>query len=423
MSPWEVLDLPDGEPVAAADLKRAYARKVKQHPPDVDPEGFQLVREAYEILGAWTREAMEEEPGGMEDIAAEEPTVLAERRIRPAPPDDLPPPPSRTPAPETRRREARADDLADVDAAAALPKGKERDKKLHAALRALADRMQEDRGLVAVWSRALLETVDDPERPRLVVSYARYGDIVLDLFEAEGLLAGRVFRIFRSEGKFDRLKRLALAVLDHRGEPRHDVGLPFAFLAASVAIVAPDAARGLADRAFRGATRKEEATPAWLDLDRLLAAGEEALVASEPARTYLAARLDRTAPDRAGEPIAMRLVARLSRSSALRSMLLERDPGFVAAADKRFPRKRPAPEAQAPGWRSVVGLIWAVVVVIGALSRSCEPTPSKPDDLRKILEEHRKRDMDRDLDKMMKEIREKYGLDRDPVGTPPNGSR
>lgn len=42
---------------SAAEVRRAYRRKVKEHPPDRDPEGFRKVREAYEHLldpaGRW----------------------------------------------------------------------------------------------------------------------------------------------------------------------------------------------------------------------------------------------------------------------------------------------------------------------------------------------------------------------------------
>ena len=35
---------------SAEQLKRSYLRKVRQHPPERDPDGFQRVRQAYELL-------------------------------------------------------------------------------------------------------------------------------------------------------------------------------------------------------------------------------------------------------------------------------------------------------------------------------------------------------------------------------------
>lgn len=47
-TPWQILEL-DPRSASEKDVKVAYARLVKQHRPDTDPEGFRRVREAYEI--------------------------------------------------------------------------------------------------------------------------------------------------------------------------------------------------------------------------------------------------------------------------------------------------------------------------------------------------------------------------------------
>lgn len=47
------LDPGDADP---ASIKRAYRRALGVHPPDTDPEGFRLVRDAYELLrDPWAR--------------------------------------------------------------------------------------------------------------------------------------------------------------------------------------------------------------------------------------------------------------------------------------------------------------------------------------------------------------------------------
>src|SRR4051794_6979864 len=40
------------ETLSAAGLKKAYLKRVRAHPPERDPQGFQRVREAYELLRA-----------------------------------------------------------------------------------------------------------------------------------------------------------------------------------------------------------------------------------------------------------------------------------------------------------------------------------------------------------------------------------
>ena len=46
----EILGTDDDTSVDA--IRRAYLRAVKAHPPERDPDGFQRVREAYELLRA-----------------------------------------------------------------------------------------------------------------------------------------------------------------------------------------------------------------------------------------------------------------------------------------------------------------------------------------------------------------------------------
>ncbi|RBP43789.1 hypothetical protein DES53_105188 [Roseimicrobium gellanilyticum] len=52
--PWQVLIL-DRHTATEKDVKAAYARLLKQHRPDSDPEGFRRVREAYEAALNWLR--------------------------------------------------------------------------------------------------------------------------------------------------------------------------------------------------------------------------------------------------------------------------------------------------------------------------------------------------------------------------------
>ncbi len=52
--PWQILIL-DRHTATEKDVKAAYARLLKQHRPEADPEGFRRVREAYEAALDWLR--------------------------------------------------------------------------------------------------------------------------------------------------------------------------------------------------------------------------------------------------------------------------------------------------------------------------------------------------------------------------------
>jgi hypothetical protein len=53
--PWQILIL-DANTATEKDVKAAYARLLKQHRPDTDPQGFRRVREAYEVALAMVRQ-------------------------------------------------------------------------------------------------------------------------------------------------------------------------------------------------------------------------------------------------------------------------------------------------------------------------------------------------------------------------------
>lgn len=53
MTPWEVMGIDDRAVLTHDELRRAYLRKLRAHPPERDPEGFQRLREAYEALLAY----------------------------------------------------------------------------------------------------------------------------------------------------------------------------------------------------------------------------------------------------------------------------------------------------------------------------------------------------------------------------------
>lgn len=61
-SPWSVLGL-DGNTATERDIKKAYARLIKLHRPDTDPEEFRRIHDAYQMALVWrmNRDAATEE--------------------------------------------------------------------------------------------------------------------------------------------------------------------------------------------------------------------------------------------------------------------------------------------------------------------------------------------------------------------------
>lgn len=97
-SPWDVLGIPPGSPVGV--VKKAYARLLRQHRPDVDPAGFRRLRDAYELVLAWA-----ENGGPVPNVGDFEPTY----EVAWPPPHDSPAAEAPSPAPPLRSPEPGAD--------------------------------------------------------------------------------------------------------------------------------------------------------------------------------------------------------------------------------------------------------------------------------------------------------------------------
>jgi len=65
---------PDADETA---IKRSYARLLRQHRPDADPEGFQQLHAAYQAALAWARARGEQADGEVGDIAADDASAAA----------------------------------------------------------------------------------------------------------------------------------------------------------------------------------------------------------------------------------------------------------------------------------------------------------------------------------------------------------
>ncbi len=88
-SPWQILEL-NPDIATEKEVKVAYSRLIKLHRPDSDPEGFQRVREAYEIALSMLRQRRDEPPCE-EQMAADTPAAPDKPVVEPLPLRSVPP--------------------------------------------------------------------------------------------------------------------------------------------------------------------------------------------------------------------------------------------------------------------------------------------------------------------------------------------
>ena len=88
-SPWQILNL-DPDTATEKEVKTAYARLIKVHRPDSDPEGFQRVREAYEI-GLTLLRQRDQAPAEEDNARVSVPEQAEEPAPEPAELKSLPP--------------------------------------------------------------------------------------------------------------------------------------------------------------------------------------------------------------------------------------------------------------------------------------------------------------------------------------------
>jgi hypothetical protein len=84
----------DADP--GADVRRAYLRKLREHPPERDPEGFQRIRAAYERLApAHGGRALEARLPVVPVAAVDPPAAIEPAPVEPAPAEAATPEPPR----------------------------------------------------------------------------------------------------------------------------------------------------------------------------------------------------------------------------------------------------------------------------------------------------------------------------------------
>lgn len=485
MSPWQVLGLPHATTDRAA-IRRAYAQRIREHPPEDDPQGFRQVRDAYQWLlhvsdlVARGAKVEFEEPGpatapetAASPNAGTTPATAAEPGLVPGPSPATPrdSPPSPTPdAIAAREAEARAEAedarrrllvdhgalLAPLAQAAALPDGSERDAALVAALKDVTRTVVARPDLADAWRRAcwawffdrtdlMAAGVGDDEWLRA----AEWGAFA----ECEAILTALVLA-----RRWDRIERFAARLAEVHEARREDLDREdgrarlLVTTAQAIAVISPKTARRLLDEAFRVASVEERRSLPFDHAEMMRRVGDEVGGWSRTAAGFLATVAlrcewdgDATRPD-AKE--AMKKIAALPRGDALRQWLSREVPSLVEKADKAYPglRRLPAPSvAERLGerattrpqrtWPGVLPFVIAAVVVFGWIGKSLRPAPppARPpsleiDRMLENLRRMRERTDDRSLEESRKRLEEALARRREErdeaeTGAPPEADR
>ena len=233
----EVLGLEEGESDLRT-IRSAYARKVREHRPDEDPEGFRAVHEAYTTLVQWSRYEQVEVEDEPEDELEDEPPApagprLAERATRPGAGDPAPelddaPAPERD-DPPLAERDARPRPVADPFPELRGAEGAD----LVPALLAAGRKLRAEPRLAASWSTAVDDTVQDPGH---LLQGVKPADLVTELDHGLVAVTARMVDHCIETGHLSALEMLASAIARSDVEP-HDFDQATRCKVASVRLV------------------------------------------------------------------------------------------------------------------------------------------------------------------------------------------
>lgn len=383
-SPWQVLGIAPGS--SLAEVKKAYARLLRQHRPDQDPAGFRRLRDAYELAVrlvesgmAWPVQHEEEEEEEAEDVVVdgdegraqdlEPPRERASRHPHGQPDrgtagDGLHTPPRPRELAEAMRRA-----LARVRAGPHAP----RELRLLRLLAALLHRRRDDFALGALALEELARAGDGLRR--LLPPEVAFGTWTVD-----GLSLGRALLFAHLTANdlasfFDAVEAMARS-LDGSAEPAR---LAAALDAARiVALLDPACAERLADLVFQKAP--PGLRTASCDVDAYVQAGRQ--LRERKLREHLpgvvAALLDpRVADDDPRAHRVLEFVVTAAHAPDLAALVAERFPTAWPQYEREWRRNRanrtkrqPQPRERRGFWW-YLAVAWLVLTSLGAIVRGC----------------------------------------------------
>ncbi len=358
-SPWQVLGLQPGS--SLQEIRQAYARLLKQHRPDVDPEGFRRIRDAYEQLrasGAPRQRGADPAPRRQASAPAPTPRSAVERR---------------SPSPGPRRRASRPSFARRLRRALARAGPEERARRR--VLQVLVGAWRRGDGHGGATLRLLLEELADQRAT--VRTLLRPTDAMLAVERGAAALPACLVRAHVRASDLAALRPLLATLEDAARSPDPQQVQVWLQLAPEVAVYEPRAAERMADLAFRA--RADGGVGDFGDLDERIQVGKEILRLPAEERLLfarvLATDLEADDPDIARA--AARLVKLRGAAPLLASMFVGRFPAHAERlAEAKRPRRVRTPREPRRLWP-----LWLVILAIGMVAkivRSCSEFWSTP---------------------------------------------
>ncbi len=347
-SAWQVLGIEPGS--SFEQIRQAYARLLKQHRPDVDPEGFRRVRDAYELL---RDQAESHRSGAGQGVSAIfEPAMPA----RPSAPE-----PS---SPKSPRRASRASRPSfGRRMRSALQRARRDERSERRVSQVLVAAFRRGNGHDGATLRLLLEEL---ARPSSAVRHLLLpADAIAAADRGQAALPASLVKAHLQAGDLEALQALvdALAAAARAHDPER--AQSFLEVAPYIALFAPIVAELLYDAAFRALPGG--ASGGLRELDELIHAGKEIRRLSNGERLRFARVL---AVDVDGADSDVEFV--ITRLAQLRGAA----PLVVTMFVTRFPEHGPRVRALkvtgrrvARGGKQRLFSIWMVLALLGFLGK------------------------------------------------------
>ena len=235
--PWQILIL-DVNTATEKDVKAAYARLLKQHRPDVDPEGFRRVRDAYETALAMVRDR---DANGTPPPSYSQPTQEEGSESNPESPVSAP---VFTP-PSVELPEAVQPSYAEVERAVASANA----EQFEAALQAFLRECESARVNPSICANALQQACSG--NVKLLASAAPIHFLLSLAEHGQVDLSHLVLSAWGEENRRDRVMQFGSAILDHaRGLATPEGGMLMARVGVMIGLEKPGMATSLGNLAF-----------------------------------------------------------------------------------------------------------------------------------------------------------------------------